>query len=90
MDKRKINQVAEVLSEWNPLGDRAREVEELNGYRTEAVDIIFELDVLSVRGVEAVSRTVHQVLNQAFGLSLSDSECRQPTLQIVQVLGRNQ
>ncbi len=90
MDKRKINQIAEVLSEWNPLGDRAREVKELNGYRTEVVDIIFELDVRSVRGVEAVSRTVRQVLDQAFDLSLSDSECRQPALQIVQVLGSNQ
>ena len=40
MDETQITKVAEVLSEWNPLGNEARDIHDLDGYRTEAIDII--------------------------------------------------
>ena len=40
MDETQITKVAQVLSEWNPLGSEARNVPDLDGYRTEAIDII--------------------------------------------------
>ena len=40
MDETQIIKVAEVLSEWNPLGNEARNIPDLDGYRTEAIDII--------------------------------------------------
>ena len=38
-----IRNAAQILANWNPLGDRASEVEDLNGYRTEAEDILFHI-----------------------------------------------
>ncbi len=90
MDEEKIAQVAAVLSEWNPLGDRAQEVEELDGYRTEAIDIIFEIDLRSARSVEAISRSIRQILNQAFDMSLYDAECKEPASLIMQILSTKQ
>jgi hypothetical protein len=39
-----IEEVAKILTEWNPLGDDAKKIKDLNGYRTEAIDIIFNLN----------------------------------------------
>lgn len=39
-DDQKIEAVARVLLEWNPLGDDAQRVHDLDGYRTEAIDIL--------------------------------------------------
>ncbi len=90
MDEEKIAQVAAVLSDWNPLGDRVQEVEGLNGYRTEAIDIIFDMDLRSARRVEAISRSIRQILNQAFDMSLYDAECKEPASLIMQILSTKQ
>jgi len=62
-----------VLSEWNPLGAKASAVKDLNNYRTEAVDILFNLG-LSGSGANP-ARVVQEVINQAFELSLSLDDC---------------
>jgi hypothetical protein len=43
MEDHEVSEVARVLSEWNPLGDDAERVEDLDGYKTESIDILFEL-----------------------------------------------
>lgn len=43
MSEEKITAVANVLARWNPMGEGARNVADLDGYRLEAADIIFEL-----------------------------------------------
>ncbi|MBP8283325.1 MAG: hypothetical protein KAX46_05350 [Chromatiaceae bacterium] len=43
MNEEKITAVANVLAQWNPLGEGAKNVEDLDGYRVEAADIIFGL-----------------------------------------------
>ena len=71
----------QVLTKWNPLGERAAEVDDLDDYRTEAPDILFHISV----GLSGKSPTelVQSVLNSAFNLSLTLDECREPAQQIV-------
>jgi hypothetical protein len=84
MDETQISKVAEVLSEWNPLGNEASKVPDLDGYRTEAIDIIATFDLPFIGGSEA-SRVMN-VLNQAFELSLSEKDCAEPARRIALIL----
>jgi hypothetical protein len=85
MQQHEIEEVAKVLSDWNPLGVAAERVADLDGYKTEAIDIISVLRVTG--GTQPAERVVMQVLNQAFGLSLTPSECSTPATRISAVLG---
>ena len=67
----KIQKVMEVLTEWNPLGPRASTINDLDNYRTEAIDILFNLN-LNKNNPAVI---VQQVINQAFDLSLSVADC---------------
>lgn len=66
-----IQKVMEVLTQWNPLGPRASTISDLDSYKTEAIDILFNLS-LSKSNPAVV---VQQVINQAFDLSLSVADC---------------
>ncbi len=39
MKEETIQEVSKILDEWNPLGEHASTIEDLNGYRTEAIDL---------------------------------------------------
>ena len=68
-----IQKVMQLLVAWNPLGNRVDSIEQLDDYRTEAIDILFHL---SLNGPNASpARIVQDVLNEAFDLSLSLEEC---------------
>ena len=41
MEDYQISEVAKILNEWNPLGDEAEIVQDLDGYKTESIDILF-------------------------------------------------
>ena len=41
-----IETVAKILEKWNPLGENANSIKDLDGYRVEAIDIISTLDLL--------------------------------------------
>ena len=75
-----IESVKEILTRWNPLGDEAEAVGDLDNYRTEAIDILAEL-AMSRPGVRA-QVIVQTVLNQAFNLSLTVDDCRQAADEI--------
>ena len=61
-----IQKVMQLLVAWNPLGDRVNTIEQLDDYRTEAIDILFHL---SLNGPNASpARIVQDVLNEAFDL----------------------
>jgi hypothetical protein len=62
-----------LLTTWNPLGDKAKTIRDLDNYRTEAIDILFNLQLADPSANPA--RIVQKVLNQAFDLSLSLEEC---------------
>jgi hypothetical protein len=78
--------VSEILNEWNPLGDEAEKVKDLNGYKTEAEDILFHLEMSGTKTKADVKKTVMQVLNQAFDLDLTDAECSDAADKIVSFL----
>ena len=85
MEEREITEVADVLTQWNPLGDAAKNVPDLDGYRTEAINIIF---ALHLHGRSAnPEQIVVEVLNQAFDLSLQPPDCIEPTKKILVLLG---
>ena len=63
----------DLLTTWNPLGDKAKTIRDLDNYRTEAIDILFNLQLADPTANPA--RIVQKVLNQAFDLSLSLEEC---------------
>lgn len=69
----KIRKTMDLLTTWNPLGDKAKTIRDLDNYRTEAIDILFNLQVADPSANPA--RIVQKVLNQAFDLSLSLEEC---------------
>jgi hypothetical protein len=84
MDDEQIDAVARVLDSWNPLGDNAARIGNLDGYHGEAIDILFHID--ENRRIAKVISVVRQVLNEAFYLDLSRAECEQPAREIVAIL----
>ena len=86
MEKSEINEVAKILNEWNPLGDDAKTIKDLDGYRTEAMDIIFNLNIDKNRA--NAEDIIREVLNQAFDLVLSKNECIGPTQKILNVISK--
>ena len=79
MNQRHIEKVKEILTAWNPLGDRAEEIEDLNNYETEAVDIIFHVNTeihFKRKGdsLKRVHKIMKEVIEQAFSLYLNEEE----------------
>ena len=69
----KIRKTMDLLTTWNPLGDKAKTIRDLDDNRTEAIDILFNLQLADPSANPA--RIVQKVINQAFDLSLSLEEC---------------
>ena len=69
----KIRKTMDLLTTWNPLGDKTKTIWDLDNYRTEATDILFNLQLADASANPA--RIVQNILNQAFDLSLSLEEC---------------
>ena len=91
MNEDHINKIKEILTQWNPLGDRVNQISDLNNYETEAVDIIFnvdiEFDLKKIREPKKrVRKIVKEVLNEAFNLWLTDEACEKPSELIYKVL----
>jgi hypothetical protein len=84
MDEWQIQQVAAVLVSWNPLGFKVSKVADLNGYRTEAIDIISTIGIFGRS--KSASSIVADVLNQAFDLKLSASQCESAAKEIIIVV----
>ncbi len=87
MEEKQIQEVMKILSNWNPLGNRATTIPDLDGYRTEAIDILFEIHVSLKRS--NILDIIREVLNQAFDLVLDKDECSEPAKQIFEILKRN-
>jgi hypothetical protein len=87
MNESQISKVAEILSEWNPLGNKAHNFPDLDGYRTKAIDIIASFH-LPFGGATKGAR-VMTVLNQAFDLSLNEKDCAEPARKIALILERH-
>jgi hypothetical protein len=82
-----IEAVMKVLSVWNPLGERATAVDDLDNYRTEAIDI---LSHFGLRGSErSAAKIVQEIISQAFEIEVSLTSCQTPAAKIWHIhLGR--
>lgn len=69
MKEHVIKSVSEILQQWNPLGESASSMSDLEGYRYEAMDIISTATIAK----KPVREAVAHVLSQAFKIEL-DSE----------------
>ena len=87
MEEYEINEVSKILTEWNPLGDDATKIKDLNCYRTEAIDIISNFEIYKNR--TSAENIVMKVLSQAFDLFLTKHECIAPTQKILNVLNKS-
>ena len=68
MDEQHIEKVKLLLTEWNPLGQRASQIVDLENYETEAIDILFYINKKS--STNYINKIMVDVLSQAFGLDL--------------------
>lgn len=83
--------VQAILTAWNPLGSRSKEISDLDNYFTEANDMLFHIrtNLHFPKKGDMQTRTVsivRTVLNEAFGLSLTDSDCKKPAAEIMSVI----
>ena len=94
MKKNKIEQIKDVLIEWHPAKKSLLPITDLDNYDTEVGDFIFNLEIEydypenKVTNKQA-QRILKEVLNQAFNLHLSDSECEESSIRITQILNEN-
>jgi hypothetical protein len=91
MNEDQTNKIKEILIQWNPLGERAGQIPDLNDYETEAEDIIFNIEMefeltKTVDTQKTIRKIVKEVLNEAFNLWLTDKDCEKPSELIYRVL----
>ena len=80
-----------ILSQWNPLGVNKAVIKDLNDYETEANDIIFHIRTefhFPKKGnpLKRTQRIIKEVLNEAFDLSLSDDDCKDPATKLMGII----
>lgn len=80
----RISEISRILTAWNPLGQRAAAVKDLNNYQTEAIDI---LSVVELHGYSP-KRAVSAVLQQAFLIDLEKTELDHFSRKIKAVLAK--
>ena len=85
MDEEKILKVAKILDEWNPLGDVANTVDQLDGYYVEVIDIIVIIQIF--RGKNKVEKAISEVLTQAFNIDLDKKMLSKASKDVADVLG---
>jgi hypothetical protein len=78
----KIIEISEILTAWNPLGERAAAVKDLDNYQTEAVDIISVIDLYGYSPKKAVS----EIIRDAFLIDLEKTELNHFSSKIKTVL----
>ncbi|TKD60646.1 DUF1871 family protein [Flavobacterium sp. ASW18X] len=69
MNKKHIDRLKDILSEWNPLGDMANQISDLENYEIEATDILFHIN--KKNSVEQISKIIKTVLEQAFDIDVN-------------------
>ena len=87
MEDYEVSEVAKILSEWNPLGDDAEKIGDLDGYKTESIDILFELEMSGMSNAR-VKKVLMQVLNEAFDIELTENECSDAADRIIGILSK--
>ena len=74
MNEDHINKIKQILTDWNPLGEKASQIEDLENYETEAIDILFYIDKKT--STDRINRITTQVLSEAFGVYVELGESK--------------
>ena len=82
MKEELISSISDILNEWNPLGNQAESIADLEGYKYEAMDILSAIKITKVHTEIAVS----DVLTQAFRISLDDDQLKYYSSKIEQLI----
>lgn len=83
MNEKLIDRVSKILEEWNPLGEKSITIEDLDGYRTEAIDILSTSKIVFKGNVE---KAVKEVLEQAFNIIIDPKEAEEAATKIKLIL----
>jgi hypothetical protein len=91
MNQQKIEQIKAILKYWNPLGNAEHSIPDLNDYEMEVYDIIFNLNIdydFPEKSItkKQLSKIIKEVLNEAFDLYLTNSECDASSEEILKIL----
>ncbi len=91
MDEKHIEEIKKILDEWNPLGEKANQISDLDEYNTEATDILFHINTeinfkKNKEPQKRIRNIVKEVINQAFSLWLTDKDCEKPSNAIYKIL----
>ena len=84
MKESEIRAVALSLSHWNPLADNAINISDLDGYKTEAIDIISSLSFFARK--LSTREVISNVLSQAFRLPLDEESIKNAAEEIESIL----
>ncbi len=82
MNEEMAQAIANILNEWNPLGERATLIKNLDGYAVEAEDILWSMDLYN----KTVRQALGAVLAEAFSIDVKASELDRYSAQIEAVI----
>ena len=85
MKEETIQKVSNILNIWNPLGEKASTVEDLDGYRTEAIDI---LSTYSFFPGMTVHKAVKSVIEGAFEITVDESGLNDAVEKISKIIDK--
>jgi|GEM_PF-2063729 len=85
MKNEEIEEIRIILEDWNPLGEKANDFKELFGYKYEAMDIHSNFRIFPQKSIEQI---VKQIIEQAFEISIVESELDSVVEKISQILKR--
>lgn len=85
MDKeQQIIEIAKIIEDWNPLGEAANSIDQLEGYRYEAMDILSTINFTNEK--EGIKMAIETVLTQAFKIEINQSELIEATMKVKNIL----
>ncbi len=84
MDEIHIEKIKQLITKWNPLGERAYQVTDLDDYETESIDILFYIDKKS--SVNRINKILTEVLSEAFGPIIDLTESKKYAERIRKIL----
>lgn len=84
MDEKHIEKIKQILTDWNPLGERAKQIKDLENYEVEAIDILFFIDKKT--SVNQINKVMVQILSEAFNLEINMDLSRKYAEMIKKIL----
>ncbi len=84
MDEEHIEKIKQILTDWNPLGERAKQVPDLDNYETEAIDILFYIDKKSSSNY--INKIMVEIITEAFNVDLDLKETKKYADRIREII----